>query len=99
MKSRYAGADILVLPTQYEPFGLVIVEALATGLPVITTELAGAAVAVEPGANGLLQSDPYNADKLAGLVRQALNTDTRARLAAAAPGSVARSSELLSSNR
>lgn len=86
----YAGADVLVLPTQYEPFGLVIVEALATGLPVITTELAGAAVAVAPGANGLLQSDPYNADELAGLIRQALDTNTRTRWASAAPGSVDR---------
>ena len=37
----YAAADLLTLPTQYEPFGLVIVEALATGLPVLTTRLAG----------------------------------------------------------
>ena len=43
----YAAADALVLPTQYEPFGIVIVEALASGLPVITSRLAGAAPAVE----------------------------------------------------
>ena len=84
----YAGADALVLPTQYEPFGLVIVEALATGLPVITTRLAGAAAAVQPGINGLLQTDPYDADELAGLLRELLDAESRARWAAAAPGSV-----------
>ena len=86
--SWYAGADALVLPTQYEPFGLVIVEALATGLPVITTRLAGAAAAVQPGITGLLQSDPFDVDELAGLLRQALDTDTRTRWAAAASVSV-----------
>lgn len=84
----YAGADALVLPTQYEPFGLVIVEALATGLPVLTTRLAGGSVAVQPGVNGLLQIDPYDVAELAGLLCQALNGGTRARWAAAAPGSV-----------
>ena len=54
----YAAADLLVLPTRYEPFGNVIVEALACGLPVITTALAGASSAVVPGVNGLLQQDP-----------------------------------------
>ena len=88
--SWYAGADVLVLPTQYEPFGLVIVEALATGLPVITTRLAGAASAVLPGVNGLLQTDPYDVHELAGLLREALDDRVRTRWAAAAPASVER---------
>lgn len=82
---RYmAAADLLVLPTQYEPFGLVIVEALAMGLPVITTALAGAAPAVVPGT-GLLQQDPYDAEELADLLRQGLMPGVLDAWSAAAP--------------
>jgi len=86
----YAACDVLTLPTQYEPFGLVIVEALATGLPVITTRLAGASDAVQPGVNGLLQDDPYDVAELAGLLHEALDDPTRARWASSAAGSVKR---------
>jgi UDP-glucose:(heptosyl)LPS alpha-1,3-glucosyltransferase len=68
----YAAADLLVLPTQYEPFGNTIIEALATGLPVVTTTLAGASSAVVPDVNGLLQLDPVDAHELAGLLERAL---------------------------
>lgn len=71
----YAGGDLLVLPTQYEPFGLVIIEALASGLPVITTRLAGAAAAVQDGLTGLIQEDPYDVLELASLISSALDAD------------------------
>jgi glycosyltransferase involved in cell wall biosynthesis len=56
----YAAADVLVLPTRYEPFGNVHLEALAAGLPVVTSRVAGGAevvdaacgAVVEPGAAG-----------------------------------------------
>jgi len=86
----YAGADVLVLPTQYEPFGLVIVEALATGLPVIATRLAGASIAVRSGVNGLLQEDPHDVQELAGLLRTALDAKVRARWASASTETVDR---------
>lgn len=70
-----AGADLLVLPTQYEPFGLVIIEALASGVPVITTRLAGAADAVQDGVTGLLQDDPEDPYELAGLITRATAAD------------------------
>lgn len=84
----HAAADVFVMPTQYEAFGSVIVEALASGVPVITTTRAGAAVAVEPGANGLLQDDPDDAAELAALLARALDAGERARWSQAAPGSV-----------
>ncbi len=43
----YAAADALALPTRYEPFGNVHLEALASGLPVVTSVIAGGAEAVD----------------------------------------------------
>lgn len=84
----YAASDLLVLPTQYEPFGLVIVEALATGLPVLTSRQAGAAAAVQHGVNGLLLGNPQDADELASLLRQALDERSRGRWRSVAADSV-----------
>lgn len=47
-------ADILVFPTLADGFGLVVAEAFSRGLPVITTDRAGASVLVEHGRNGLI---------------------------------------------
>jgi UDP-glucose:(heptosyl)LPS alpha-1,3-glucosyltransferase len=68
----YAAADVFALPTQYEAWGLVIVEAMACGLPVVTSRLAGAAVAVNEGQSGYLLDDPGSVDEIASLLRQAL---------------------------
>jgi UDP-glucose:(heptosyl)LPS alpha-1,3-glucosyltransferase len=54
----YAAADIFALPTLYEAWGLVIIEAMASGLPVLTSRLAGASVAVREGETGNLLDDP-----------------------------------------
>ncbi len=45
-------ADLFVLPTQYDPFPNAVLEALACGLPVITSSASGAAEFVEDGRNG-----------------------------------------------
>jgi UDP-glucose:(heptosyl)LPS alpha-1,3-glucosyltransferase len=60
----YAAADVFALPTQYEAWGLVIVEAMACGLPVLTSRLAGAAITVSEGVSGLLLEDPANVDEI-----------------------------------
>jgi UDP-glucose:(heptosyl)LPS alpha-1,3-glucosyltransferase len=48
----YAAADIVVLPSRYEPFGNVHLEALAAGLPVVASARAGGAEVIEDGVNG-----------------------------------------------
>ncbi len=48
----YRSADLLVFPTLYDPFANVCLEALACGLPVLTTTTNGAAEVVEPDRTG-----------------------------------------------
>ncbi|MEW6353206.1 MAG: glycosyltransferase family 4 protein [Pseudomonadota bacterium] len=52
VKPFYGAADALVLPTLYDPFPNVILEAMAAGLPVITSAQCGAAELIEHGRNG-----------------------------------------------
>jgi glycosyltransferase involved in cell wall biosynthesis len=48
----YAGADLLVLPSRGETYGMVITEALARGLPVVAADVGGVAEALGEGADG-----------------------------------------------
>jgi len=48
----YASADVVVLPSRYEPFGNVHLEALASGLPVVASVRAGGAEVIADGVNG-----------------------------------------------
>ncbi len=51
----YARGDIFCLPSRYDGWGLALVEALASGMPAIATDLCGAAVdLIRPGHNGWL---------------------------------------------
>ena len=54
MKELYASLDLLVLPSYAEPFGRVIIEAMAMEKPVIATRAGGAVEIVESGVTGLL---------------------------------------------
>ena len=62
MPSFYRGLDIFVLPSiQPEPFGLVVIEAMGYGIPVIATNHGGPTEIVEDGADGYLVD--YNSPK------------------------------------
>jgi UDP-glucose:(heptosyl)LPS alpha-1,3-glucosyltransferase len=61
----YAAADAFVFPSPYEAFGMVITEAMAAGLPVVTSRAAGAAELIAHGREGLLLDDPADAREIA----------------------------------
>ncbi|HEY7362575.1 MAG TPA: glycosyltransferase family 4 protein [Methylomirabilota bacterium] len=50
----YAAADAGVLPSRYEPFGNVHLEALASGLPIVASASAGGSEVVRTGVNGVI---------------------------------------------
>ena len=79
-----AALDVLVLPsTQPEPFGLVVVEAMATGKPVIATAHGGPTETVVDGETGLLVP-PEDAEALAeAMVELAVAPDARADMGSA----------------
>ncbi|MEM2963175.1 MAG: glycosyltransferase family 4 protein [Candidatus Anstonellales archaeon] len=56
----FNGSDVFVFPTTYEPYGMVITEALSSGLPVVTSKIAGAAELMTHGKEGFLLDDPFD---------------------------------------
>ncbi len=78
----YAMADMFLLPTLYEPFGLVVLEAMATGIPTIVSASAGVAEVLHDGVDSLLLDDPTDADEIAGYLRLLIDApDLAQRLA------------------
>lgn len=86
----YQGADLFVLPSTYEGWGLVVGEALAAGLPVVTSKFPGSLVMITPGENGLLLDDARDVPGLTRALDEALQPETHARMAARARSSVLR---------
>ncbi len=60
-----AAADVFLLPTLYEPFSNACLEALAAGLPVLTTEHNGFAEIIDCGIEGEVYADPTDSALLA----------------------------------
>lgn len=58
----------LVLPSRWETFGVVLIEAMATGLPVVSTRCGGPSDIVEPGTGILIE--PGDVDSLALAIRR-----------------------------
>ena len=56
----YAAADIFILPTIYDPFSNACLEALASGLPVITTRSNGFTEIIDEGVHGSIVDNPAN---------------------------------------
>ena len=73
----YAAADVYVHPAIYDTCSLVVLEALASGLPVITSRFNGAGELLTEGVQGYVLSDPTDADELLGRIESLLEGGTR----------------------
>ena len=86
----YAAADAYAGPSLEDAYGLPVIEAMASGLPVIASINAGASEIIKHGLNGLLLRDPTNAAELAGLIRRLVNDRSLRELLAGNAVSTAR---------
>jgi len=84
MRNAYFAADFLVHPTFYDPCSLVVLEALACGLPVITTRYNGASELLSPLGEGYVVNDPHDHEHLGWCMRQLLDPLRRSACAQAA---------------
>jgi UDP-glucose:(heptosyl)LPS alpha-1,3-glucosyltransferase len=80
----YAGADLFVLPTLYDPFANACLEAMACGLPVLTTAANGAAELIQDGINGRVLGDAPSAETLADALQHLLPWERRIAMGEAA---------------
>ncbi|MGA3065837.1 MAG: glycosyltransferase family 4 protein [Tepidisphaeraceae bacterium] len=80
----YAAADYFVLPTPYDSCSLVVLEALAMGLPVISTARNGACEIMTDGKEGFVLQDPDDVPGLTSAMRHMQDADRRADMKKAA---------------
>jgi UDP-glucose:(heptosyl)LPS alpha-1,3-glucosyltransferase len=80
VEAYYGAADIYCQPTFYDPCSLVVLEAMAAGLPVVTSVHNGASELITEGVEGSVIRDPHDIESLAAAL--AHFWDPRTRLAA-----------------
>jgi glycosyltransferase involved in cell wall biosynthesis len=78
LAKAYASADVFVFPSTTDTFGNVIIEAQASGLPVIVSDLGGPKELVEDGVNGIV-TKAHDADDFARAISR-LTGDARMRV-------------------
>lgn len=84
LPTYYAAADVTVVPSHYEPFGLVTIEAMACGTPVVGSDVGGLQFTILPEETGLLAPPKDDGAFAAAIDRILLNPDWRNQLGQAA---------------
>lgn len=69
LSTAYCAADIFTFPSAIETFGLVVAEAMATGLPVVTSRVGGIPELIESGVNGYI-FEPDDIAQMIAYVRE-----------------------------
>jgi UDP-glucose:(heptosyl)LPS alpha-1,3-glucosyltransferase len=77
VEKYYAAADVFVFPSIYDPCANVTLEAMASGLPVITTVDNGASGVIENKKNGYILDRPDNIKKMVEYINKLKNNDLR----------------------
>lgn len=80
----YAAADVCVVPSHYEPFGLVAIEAMASGTPVVASDVGGLQYTVVPEETGLLAPPKDDVAFASAIDRILSDSDFRNKLGLAA---------------
>lgn len=83
-EAYYGMGDALVFPSCYDTFGLVVLEAMACGLPVMVSAQAGVSELITDGRDGLILKDPGDSYALAHLLRVLEDPGQRERMGQAA---------------
>jgi UDP-glucose:(heptosyl)LPS alpha-1,3-glucosyltransferase len=79
-EDHFLGADAFVFPTVYEPFSNACLEAMAAGIPVITTRVNGVSEILRDGESGFLLEDPMDDSALADGMEALFSGETRSRM-------------------
>ncbi|MGH2711652.1 MAG: glycosyltransferase family 4 protein [Actinomycetota bacterium] len=88
LRSLYRSADIAIVPSLYEPFGLVVLEAMASGTPVVASDTGGLCEILTHDVTGLLFSSGDAAELASTAVRVLKDQTLGARLALEARSSL-----------
>lgn len=84
LENYYRAADAFVLFSRYDTFGMVVLEAMAAGLPVIVSPNVGAKDIVEEGVNGFILPRQDDTDTAADRISRLAEQDLRVEMGAAA---------------
>ncbi|MBU0620427.1 MAG: glycosyltransferase family 4 protein [Gammaproteobacteria bacterium] len=80
LERYYRAADAFVLFSRYDTFGMVVLEAMAAGLPVIVSPNVGAKDLVEEGCNGYILPAPQDVEAAAASMAELADAERRTRM-------------------